>query len=171
MANYSSWDNQFQNCLKRNNPADVCIPFPSSFNPYNVTILADFNISMLVEILSNSLFGDKLGICDEAVQLLPQSFLVINSTIANPRHLNVPILFLQNLTNLTFPFEPARLNESNPAQITTWWWNIVENDTIGASNFIATIADNCTNAFCTSIPYYGDPDISGIGVSILDTVP
>jgi hypothetical protein len=77
MANYSSWDNQFQNCLNGKNPANVCIPHPSSFNPYNVTSLADFKIGMLVEILSNSLFGKKLGMCYEAVK---------NTTINLRRH-------------------------------------------------------------------------------------
>lgn len=115
MANYSSWDNQFQNCLNRSNPANVCIPHPSSFNPYNVTSLADFKIDMLVEILSNYLFGKELGVCNEAVKILPPTFAVINATRADPQSLNIPILSLQTLANMAFPFEPSRLNESNPA--------------------------------------------------------
>jgi hypothetical protein len=167
MANYSSWDSQFENCPKKHNKqqSDSCIPYPSTLSPYNITSLADFKIGMLGEIISNSFFGHQLGVCSDAVKILPPTFVEINTAIADPHQLNPPILSLHTFASKTFPFKPSKLNESSPAQIATWWWNNVENDTAGSSNFIATIENQCTLEFCNSIPSYGDPDISGIGVS------
>jgi hypothetical protein len=127
MSHYSTWDNEVENCLRKyDKHPDLCIPPPSSFNLYNVTSLANFKIRMLEEIISNSFFGHKLGVCHDAVNILPPTIVHINTNIADPRQLNRSIPSLPNLASRTFPFEPFGLNGSSPAQIATWWWNSVE---------------------------------------------
>src|SRR5437763_885207 len=118
MANYSRLN--FSSCLEQHHnyisswgTPNPCVPPPSSFNPYNITNLADFKISMLQEIISNTYFGLNLAICSYAAKILPPTFVGINNVSRNPQHLDIAALTLQNLTQKTLPYP---LNESDHVQ-------------------------------------------------------
>lgn len=170
MSLYAAYD--FSSCLAQHgNPksawgqSNQCVPDPSSLNPYNITSLGDFNMSMLEDILTNTNFGINLGLCHDFANILPSAFPAISRIIRNPKSLNLAVLALQNLTQRTVP---SPYNASGPANVTSWWFTNVEDDTQGSTNFLNASVKTCTRIICKDRSAAGDPDITGIGVRFFD---
>jgi hypothetical protein len=167
--NYQSLD--FSSCLDRLtvltpnvSEPNACVPWPSSFNPYNVTTLPGFTLEMLSEILSNPAFGHDANLCFSVVQLLPKNFPGIRSVIEDPRTLNLPVLSLHLLGQHTLP-DPVN-RTTDPIEILDWWWGNVVNNTGRTSDFLRNVTQSCTFAICRTIGDIGDKDIIGIGMLV-----
>jgi hypothetical protein len=129
---------------------------PSSFNPYNVTRLAEFNISM-VEI-----DGDPLLLtCAYGSEFLSKAATADSSEIdiMNPLEVNVGLTSLIDFLRYELP---SPLNESSVGQLADWWNDSVYNNTNGTSEFLHTIASVCRPQVCAQAGFVGG--IAGIGV-------
>lgn len=172
MANYLDFD--YSSCLDEHDnkisqwgQPNPCVPYPSTVNPYNITKLTDFKMSMLQEIITNDYFGINLAMCYYASHLLPESFVAIDSVIDNPSMLDLAVLTLHDFTTKALP---ATINGSSPRAVSDWWWDNVANDRIGTATFLNATKYQCTGAICHSLSGIGDPDITGIGVSFIQII-
>lgn len=139
------------------NPCD-----PSSLNPYNVTSLGAFNMSMLREIFNNDRLATGLGLCTSLANILPRYFPDINRVASKPATLNVPALHMQTLIRRTVP---SPYSGSSPGDATAWWYGNAENDEAGTKDLLQVSIHMCIRTICKARNFAGDADITGIGVS------
>lgn len=153
---------------------------PTSYNPKNITRLADLSISYLTGLilfLGNNDTRNGFG-CRAASMILPLSNLSIldiepTDRVAeranlivklDPAALNPGLNHLKSMAKGLFP---SPVNNAPLGDIVNWWTNATVDNKADAQNFLAAVVNMCGGDYCKSgYITVGNPDIVGIGMIV-----